>query len=96
MFDSTSADSSAGTQSEAKTKKDVSAARLKSFIQRIEKLMEEKKALTADITEVFSEAKSTGFDPKIMKKVIKIRATDAATREEEESLIGVYLDAVGF
>lgn len=78
------------------SKKEVSAARLKSFIARIERLQEEKAALGADINEVFSEAKSTGFDPKIMKKVIRLRAMDPADREEEESLIGLYLDAVGF
>ena len=57
----------------AGSKKDVSAARLKSFIQRIEKLEEEKTALGADIREVYGEAKSTGYDPKIMRQVIKLR-----------------------
>ncbi len=78
------------------TKKDMSAQRLKSFIERIEKLEEEKTALGADIREVYGEAKSTGYDPKIMRKVIKLRKMDAADREEEESLLQVYLDAVGY
>jgi uncharacterized protein (UPF0335 family) len=73
----------------------VSAQRLKQFITRIEKLEEEKKAMGADIREVYSEAKSAGFDTKIMRQVIKIRAMDKADREEQESLIQVYLDAVG-
>ncbi|MBL8630373.1 MAG: DUF2312 domain-containing protein [Rhodospirillaceae bacterium] len=73
----------------------VSAQRLKQFITRIEKLEEEKKAMAADIREVYSEAKSAGFDTKIMRQVIKIRGMDKADREEQESLIQVYLDAVG-
>jgi uncharacterized protein (UPF0335 family) len=75
--------------------KTVSAQRLKQFIARIEKLEEEKKALAADIKEVYSEAKSAGFDVKIMRQVIKIRKMDKADREEQESLIEIYLDAVG-
>ncbi len=73
----------------------VSAQRLKSFIERIERLEEEKKALGADIREVYGEAKSSGFDPKIMRRVIKVRAEDPNDRMEEESLLAVYLDAVG-
>jgi uncharacterized protein (UPF0335 family) len=75
--------------------KGISAQRLKSFIERIERLEEERKALAADIKEVYSEAKSGGFDPKIMKKVVRLRKMDKAQREEEESLIGVYLEALG-
>jgi uncharacterized protein (UPF0335 family) len=80
----------------AGNKKEVSAQRLKSFIQRIERLEEEKTALSADVREVYSEAKSTGFDPKIMRQVIKLRKMDASDREEQESLLQVYLDAVGY
>ena len=76
-------------------KKDVSAVRLKSFIQRIEKLESEKKDLGADIKEVYDEAGSTGFDKKIMRKVVALRKLDPADRAEMESLIGVYLEAVG-
>jgi uncharacterized protein (UPF0335 family) len=77
------------------TDKGISAQRLTSFIQRIERLEEEKKALGADVREVYAEAKSTGFDPKIMRQVIKIRAMDTAERQEQEALLQVYLDAVG-
>jgi len=80
----------------AANKKDVSAQRLKSFIQRIERLEEEKAALGADVREVYSEAKSTGFDPKIMRQLIRLRKMDASDREEQESLLQVYLDAVGY
>ncbi len=73
----------------------ISAQRLKSFIQRIEKLEEEKKTLGVDIREVYAEAKSGGFDPKIMRQVVKVRKMDKADREEQESLLQVYLEAVG-
>ncbi len=75
--------------------KGVSATRLKSFIQRIERLEEEKKAMGADIREVYSEAKSSGFDTKIMRKVIALRRLDAAERQEQEALMQVYIDAIG-
>ena len=75
--------------------KSVSAHRLKSFITRIERLEDEKKNLGADIREVYSEAKSAGYDTKIMRQVIKVRAMDKTDREEQESLLQVYLDAVG-
>ena len=77
------------------TDKGISAQRLKSFIERIERLEEEKKALGADVKEVYSEAKSGGFDTKIMRKVVAIRKMDKAEREEQEALVQVYLDAVG-
>jgi uncharacterized protein (UPF0335 family) len=75
--------------------KGVSAQRLKSFIQRIERLEEEKKATGADIREVYSEAKSSGFDTKIMRKVIALRRLDTAERQEQEALLQVYIDAIG-
>jgi uncharacterized protein (UPF0335 family) len=78
----------------AKAARDFSTQRLRSFIQRIERLEEEKKALTADITEIYAEAKSGGWDPKIMKKVVRLRKMDKAQREEEGALIGVYLEAL--
>lgn len=74
----------------------ISAQRLKSFVQRIERLEEEKAALGADIREVFSEAKSTGYDPKIMRMVLKLRKMDASDRQEQEALLQVYLDVVGY
>ena len=77
------------------TDKGVSAQRLKSFIQRIERLEEEKKVMGADIREVYSEAKSSGFDTKIMRKVIALRRLDTAERQEQEALLQVYIDAIG-
>ncbi len=71
-----------------------SAVRLKSFADRIERLETEKAAIGADIREVYSEAKSSGFDPKILRKAIKERSRDANERAEEESLLAVYMDAI--
>jgi uncharacterized protein (UPF0335 family) len=73
----------------------ISAQRLKSFIERIERLEEEKKTMGADIREVYAEAKSSGFDTKIMRKVIVLRRLDAAERQEQEALMQVYIDAIG-
>jgi uncharacterized protein (UPF0335 family) len=73
----------------------ISAQRLKSFIERIERLEEEKKTMGADIREVYSEAKSAGFDTKIMRKVISLRRLDTAERQEQEALLQVYIDAIG-
>lgn len=79
----------------ATTDKGISAQRLKSFIERIERLEEERKALGADLREVYSEAKSGGFDVKIIRQVVKLRKMDKADRQEQEALLQVYLDAVG-
>ncbi len=68
---------------------------LKTIIDRIEKLEEEKAAIAADIKEVFLEAKSNGFDTKIIKKVLALRKQDSAKRQEEQALLAVYMDALG-
>ncbi|MDH3702709.1 MAG: DUF2312 domain-containing protein [Alphaproteobacteria bacterium] len=73
----------------------VAGERLRAFIQRIEKLEEEKKALSDDIREVFAEAKGNGFDPKIMRHVLRIRKMDAGDRQEEEALLETYMAALG-
>jgi len=72
----------------------VNADRLKSFIERIEKLVEERKAIQGDIKDVFSEAKGVGFDVPTMRKVLALRAMDAADRDEMETLIDVYWHAL--
>ena len=71
------------------------AGQLKSLIERIERLEEEKKALTADISEVYAEAKGHGFDTKIMRQVIRLRALDKAERQEAEAVLDLYLSALG-
>ncbi len=68
---------------------------LKSIVKRIERLEEEKKTIAGDIKEVYAEAKANGFDTKILRKVISLRKKDAAEREEEESMLDVYLAALG-
>jgi uncharacterized protein (UPF0335 family) len=73
----------------------VAGDRLKSFIERIERLEEEKKALAEDIKEVFSEAKGVGFDVKIMRQLIRIRRMDEDDRDEQEALLDTYLRAIG-
>jgi uncharacterized protein (UPF0335 family) len=73
----------------------IAGDRLKSFIERIERLEEERRALGQDIKEVFSEAKGTGFDPKIMRQVIRLRRMDKDDLDEQESLIDIYKRALG-
>lgn len=73
----------------------VAQDRLKSFIERIERLEEEKAALMADIKEVYSEAKGTGFDVKTMRKVISLRKMEENDRQEAEFLLDTYLSALG-
>ena len=69
--------------------------RLRSFIERIERLEEEKTALMADIKEVYSEAMGTGFDIKTMRKVISLRKMEESDRQEAEFLLDTYLSALG-
>ena len=69
--------------------------RLRSFIERIERLEEEKSALLADIKEVYAEAKGTGFDPKTMRTVIRLRKMEENDRQEAEFLLDTYLSALG-
>lgn len=73
----------------------IAAERLRQFIERVERLEEEKTALSADIREVFAEAKAVGFDPKIMRQVIKLRKMDRADAVEQEALLQVYKTALG-
>jgi uncharacterized protein (UPF0335 family) len=73
----------------------IAAERLRAFIERIERLEEEKAALSSDIREVYAEAKGNGFDTKIMRQVIKLRKMDTAERQEQESLLDLYKQAIG-
>ena len=73
----------------------IAADRLRSFIERIERLEEEKAALAADLREVFAEAKSNGFDTKIMRQVVRLRKMENADREEQEMLLDLYKRALG-
>jgi uncharacterized protein (UPF0335 family) len=68
---------------------------LRSFIDRIERLEEERTALSADIREVYSEAKGQGFDTKIMRQVVRLRKLETADRQEQEAMLDLYLNALG-
>jgi uncharacterized protein (UPF0335 family) len=71
------------------------AAELKAIVARLERLEDEKATIAADIKEVFSEARATGFDVKILRKVIALRKVDPDQREETRSLIDTYMHALG-
>lgn len=73
----------------------VSADHLRSLVDRIERLEEEKKALAGDIKDIYAEAKSGGFDPKVLRQLIKIRAQEPADVEEQQLLLDVYRRALG-
>ncbi|MBT3306278.1 MAG: DUF2312 domain-containing protein [Alphaproteobacteria bacterium] len=73
----------------------VAADRLRSFVERIERLEEEKQALAGDIREVYSEAKGAGFDVKVMRQLIRIRKLDDDDRSQMEAILDVYERALG-
>ena len=68
---------------------------LKSLVERIERLEEDRKVIGADIKEVYAEAKANGFDTKVLRKIIALRRKDRHEREEEEAILNVYLEALG-
>ena len=73
----------------------IAGERLRSLIERIERLEEEKRALGEDIKEVYAEAKGSGFDAKIMRQIIKIRRMDKDDLDEQETLLDIYKRALG-
>ncbi len=73
----------------------IAGAQLRSFIERIERLEEEKAGLAADIREVYAEAKGTGFDAKVMRQIIRLRKMEQADRQELETLLDLYMAALG-
>lgn len=80
------------SQEEAKA---VAVAQLRAFIERIERLEEEKKTISDDIKEVYSEAKNSGFDTKAIRTIIRLRKKEDGERQEEEAMIDLYKDALG-
>lgn len=74
----------------------IAVDRLRSLIERIERLEEDKKAIQSNIRDIFAEAKSAGFDVKVMRTVIKLRKMNAADRDEQESLLETYRKALDF
>ncbi|HET8726487.1 MAG TPA: DUF2312 domain-containing protein [Alphaproteobacteria bacterium] len=73
----------------------ITADQLRSYVERIERLEEEKATLAADIREVFAEAKGNGFDTKIMRQVLRLRKLEQADRQEQEELLDLYMRALG-
>jgi len=74
----------------------IAADRLRSLIERIERLEEEKKAIASDIRDIYAEAKGAGFDVKIMRTIIKLRKMNAADRDEQDMLLDTYRRALDF
>ena len=72
----------------------IAVERLRSLVERVEHLEEEKKALSSDIKDIFAEAKSAGFDVKIMREIIRLRRMNAADRDEREYLLDLYKKAI--
>lgn len=73
----------------------IAAGQLQAFIERVERLEEEKKSISDDIKEVYAECKGTGFDTKAVRTLIKLRKKDQAERQEEESILDLYKAALG-
>ena len=79
----------------AESAQTVAAGQLRAFIERIERLEEEKQTIADDIKEVFAEAKGTGFDTKAIRTIIRLRKKDANERQEEEAILDLYKAALG-
>lgn len=73
----------------------ISADRLKSFVERVEKLTEERDAISGDIKDIYSEAKGVGYDTKTIRKVVALRKMDAADRDEQQAILETYCHALG-
>jgi uncharacterized protein (UPF0335 family) len=73
----------------------VASDRLRSLIERIERLEEEKETISVDVREVYAEAKATGFDPKVMRQIVRLRKMESDDRKEQEALLELYKEALG-
>lgn len=94
-LDMPTSDGKARPNDVSETSQTVAAGQLRAFIERIERLEEEKKTIADDIKEVYAEAKGTGFDTKAMRKIISLRKKDEEERQEEESILETYMLALG-
>ena len=86
---------SAANDTETKDVENVSGQRLKNYLDRIDRLEEEKKGLADDIKDIYAEAKGVGFDVKTIRKLVRLRKMDTNKRHEEEELLELYKSAVG-
>jgi uncharacterized protein (UPF0335 family) len=77
------------------TNSGVAAEELKQFIERIERLEEEKAGIAGDIKDVFAELKGRGFDPKAIRQILRIRKQDHSERQEQEAILELYMQALG-
>ena len=77
------------------TSEGVAGEELKQFVERIERLEEEKKGISDDIKEVYAELKGRGFDTKAIRKIVQIRRQDAQERQEQEAILELYMQALG-
>ncbi|GHA38268.1 UPF0335 protein [Devosia pacifica] len=73
----------------------VAQDQLRAFVERIERMEEEKAAIAADIKEIYAEAKGNGFDTKILRQIVRLRKQDANERMEQEALLELYMSALG-
>ena len=73
----------------------VAAEELRQFVERIERMEEEKKAIAGDIKEIYAEAKGRGFDTKAIRTLVRLRAQDAQERQEMEAILDLYMQAIG-
>jgi uncharacterized protein (UPF0335 family) len=73
----------------------VAAGQLRAFVERIERLEEDKRTIAEDIKEVYAELKGTGFDTKAVRTIIRLRKKDQAERQEEETILDLYMNALG-
>lgn len=81
--------------SESTVQTSVAQGQLRSIVERVERLHEEKKALESDIKEIYAEAKANGFDTKVLRHIVKLRGKDKSEREEFEAIVELYMDALG-
>ncbi|GAA2857794.1 uncharacterized protein (UPF0335 family) [Aminobacter niigataensis] len=79
----------------SETSQTVAAGQLRAFIERIERLEEEKKTIADDIKDVYAELKGTGFEPKAVRQLVRLRKQDQAEREEAEAILDLYKAALG-
>lgn len=90
-----SATATADSATASPAKGNIAAAELKQFVERIERLEEEKKAIADDVKEVFAELKGRGYDVKAVRQILRIRKQDADERQELEAILDVYMQALG-
>lgn len=82
-------------QPNAETSQTVAAGQLRAFIERVERLLEEKQTIADDVKEVYAEMKGTGFDTKAVRAIVRLRAEDQAKRQEREAILDLYKSALG-